>query len=68
MFTFYIVLIIKINNFSDMQKTIKDNNQKFMGLFEKQQFEALANLYTPDCQVYPPGSKMIVGRDGKSRH
>ena len=48
-----------------MASAIKKGSDKWMTLYKKGDFKSLAALYTPDCQVYPPGQAMATGRDGK---
>ena len=41
---------------------IEAGNAKWVELFNKGDFEALANLYTLDAVALPPGSAMVKGR------
>ena len=49
-----------------MEAAIKKGSEKWMTFYKKGDFKSLAKLYTPDCQVYPPGQPMATGREGKS--
>ena len=51
-------------HFSDLEKEITDINNTFLERFHKQQFHKMENLYTEDCEVLPPNSPMITGRQG----
>lgn len=39
-------------------------NEKFMAAFKTQVATAVADLYTEDCKIMPPGSDVLMGREG----
>ena len=51
-----------------MYTALKDEiaaaNEKFMSAFKSQDANAVAALYTEDCKVMPPGSDVMMGREG----
>jgi uncharacterized protein (TIGR02246 family) len=49
---------------ADLKPRIEAANQKFGAVYDKGDAAALAQLYTPHATVFPPGSDMVVGRDG----
>jgi uncharacterized protein (TIGR02246 family) len=46
------------------QAEIEAVNAKFIDLFNKGDFAAVASLYTDDATAFPPGSAMVKGRAG----
>ena len=39
-------------------------NEKFMSAYKSQDANAVAAMYTEDCKIMPPGSDVVMGRDG----
>jgi uncharacterized protein (TIGR02246 family) len=42
---------------------IQANNDRFIDALGNGDFEAIAQMYTDDARVYPPGAEMVQGRE-----
>ena len=49
---------------SDIKADIDAMNAKFGAAYAKGDAAGIAKLYTPDATILPPGSNMVVGREG----
>ena len=47
-----------------VKSQIEKQSKLWEECYRTQQWKALANLYTEDCKVYPPGRPIAVGRGG----
>jgi uncharacterized protein (TIGR02246 family) len=59
-----LLLLTSAAQAADVKSAIEAANQKFGAAFDKGDAAAIAHLYTPRATVLPPGSDMVVGRDG----
>ena len=50
---------------ADIMDDIKAANDKFMAAFDSGDATGLSQLYTEDCKLMPPGSDVVMGREGK---
>ena len=49
---------------ADLLDDIKAANEKFMAVFGSGDATAVSQLFTEDCKLMPPGSDVIIGREG----
>ena len=57
-------MFVSFLSFIALRDEIATANEKFMAAFKAQDANAVAALYTEDCKVMPPGTDVVVGRDG----
>ena len=57
-------LFVPFLSFVALKDEIAAANEKFMAAFKAQDANAVAALYTEDCKVMPPGTDVVMGRDG----
>ena len=47
----------------NIQSSIESANKQFMDLLGQGDVEAIADLYTPEARLLPPGAPMMTGRE-----
>ena len=50
---------------ADLKSEIQSQVDKMAATMDAKKFGDMANFYTDDCKLMPPGSEMIVGKEGK---
>jgi uncharacterized protein (TIGR02246 family) len=63
-FAISLMLLATSAHAADLKPAIEVVNRKFGAAYDKGDAVALAQFYTPHATVFPPGSDMVVGRDG----
>jgi uncharacterized protein (TIGR02246 family) len=53
---------------ADVKADIDATNQKLGAAFAKGDAAAIAQLYTPQATMFPPGSDIVSGRDGVQKY
>ena len=48
---------------STAQHSIAQTNSAFVSGFTRRDFEAVANVYTEDARIFPPGSPPVEGKE-----
>ena len=65
---FLFLFLLATAQAADVKADIDTANQRLGAAFAKGDATAIAQLYTPQATMFPPGSDIVSGRDGVQKY